>query len=52
MLRNLESQGLSDEEIALNLGRDRWNVVDYRRRLREKGLYEGRKPRNKVGVSS
>lgn len=43
LLFELEKQGLTDKEIAEELGREDFHISDYRRKLRNKGLYEGNK---------
>lgn len=43
MLLDLEKQGLSDEEIAYELGREADHIRDKRRCLRRKGEYSGMK---------
>jgi excisionase family DNA binding protein len=43
MFLALESQGLSDDEIAFELGRERIHIVDKRRNMRKYGDYRGRK---------
>lgn len=43
MMLDLEKQGLSDEEIAFELGREAIHIRDKRRCLRRKGEYAGRK---------
>jgi predicted transcriptional regulator len=45
MFLNLENRGLSDEEIAYELGREPEHISDKRRRLRKYGDYQGRKRR-------
>ena len=44
LFKNLERKGLSDIGIAKQLGRERYHITDHRRNLRNKGLYDGRKP--------
>lgn len=43
MFLELEKQGLTDEEIAFELGRERGHITDKRRMLRKYGNYQGRK---------
>jgi predicted transcriptional regulator len=43
MFLDLESMGLSDDEIAYELGRERIHIVDKRRNMRKYGDYQGRK---------
>jgi excisionase family DNA binding protein len=43
MMLELEKQGLSDEEIAYELGRERMHITDKRRNMRKYGNYQGRK---------
>lgn len=45
LFKELESLKLSDEQIALELGREAYHIKDHRRNLRNKGFYEGRKKR-------
>lgn len=50
MILELEKQGLSDEEIAEELGRERGHVTWKRMHLRRKGLYKGRK-HDRIGLA-
>lgn len=50
LLFELERQGLSDKEIAEKLGREDFHISDYRRKLRNKGLYKGYKLEGGYGV--
>jgi biotin operon repressor/transposase len=43
MFKKLESKGLKDKDIAVELGREVIHIVDHRRNLRNKGLYQGKK---------
>lgn len=43
LFKELDSQGLSDKEIAFELGREREHIVDKRRTMRKYGNYQGRK---------
>lgn len=43
MMLEMEKQGLTDEEIAIELGRERIHIADKRRTMREKGEYKGYK---------
>ena len=49
LILELESQGLRDKEIAREVGRNMYHVIDFRRRMREKGEYKGRKGENANG---
>lgn len=45
MMLELEKQGLSDKEIAYELGRDKDHIVQNRKLMRDRGQYQGYKNR-------
>lgn len=48
LVLELEKQGLTDKEIAYELGREKAHITDKRRMMRLKGLYKGNKKGFKI----
>lgn len=42
-LLECDKKGMSDKEIAWELGREPYHIIDHRRNLRRKGIYKGHK---------